>query len=134
MGRAYPTSIEFKFLMDCGFAISFSGRIGSGKTNISQGLAQVLCWPRTSFSDYLRNVMAGKGYTDPTRQQLQDLGQSLVEADPDAFCRNVLASVGFVPGGNILLDGIRHVDIQRRIASMVCPSCSVLIHLALMRV
>ena len=66
--------------------------------------------------------MAMKGIIDPTREQLQDLGQSLVEADPDAFCRNVLANAGFVPGGNILLDGIRHVDVQRRVASIVKPS------------
>ena len=116
--------------MDDGFAISFSGRIASGKTNITETLARALGWTRTGFSDYLRVVMAMKGIIDPTREQLQDLGQSLVEADPDAFCRNVLANAGFVPGGNILLDGIRHVDVQRRVASIVKPSRAILIHLA----
>jgi hypothetical protein len=68
--------------------------------------------------------------TRPTREQLQDLGQSLVTADPDQFCRNILCLGGFVPGGNILLDGIRHVDIQRRIVRLVEPSRAILIHLA----
>lgn len=36
----------------------------------------------------------------------------------------------FVPGSNILLDGIRHADIQRRIERLVKPSRAFLIHIA----
>jgi dephospho-CoA kinase len=116
--------------MASGFAISFSGRIASGKTRITHTLAQALGWPRTGFSDYLRVVMAAKGITEPSREQLQDFGQFLVESDPERFCRNVLANIGFIPGDNILLDGIRHADIQQRIAAIVKPSVAILIHLA----
>jgi len=96
----------------------------------THALAQALGWPRTGFSDYLRVLMMAKGIADPSREQLQDLGQSLVEGDPEKFCRDVLANIGFIPGRNILLDGIRHVDIQQRIAAVVKPSRAVLIHLA----
>lgn len=115
--------------MPTGFAISFSGRIASGKTTITQILAEVLGWPRVGFSDYLRFLLKERGNTSPTRMQLQDLGQSLVSADPDEFCRNVLTFGGFVPGANILLDGIRHVNIQRKMSTLVKPSRSILIHL-----
>jgi cytidylate kinase len=116
--------------MPGGFVISFSGRIASGKTTITQSLAELLGWRRVGFSDYLRHLLKERGNIAPTREQLQDLGQSLVTADPDQFCRNVLVLGGFVPGANILLDGIRHVDIQRRIARLVEPSRAILIHLA----
>jgi AAA domain-containing protein len=130
MGCSDAASDEPSVLMPAGFAISFSGRIASGKTTITQSLAEMLGWPRAGFSDYLRFILKERGNNAPTREQLQDLGQSLVTADPDQFCRNVLGLGGFVPGGNILLDGIRHVDIQRRIASLVEPSRAILIHLA----
>lgn len=115
--------------MSTGFVISFSGRIASGKTTITQILAKSLGWGRVGFSDYLRLILQERGNAAPTRAQLQDLGQSLVSADPDQFCRNVLAFGGFVPGANILLDGIRHPNIQRQIATLVKPSRSILIHL-----
>ena len=130
MGFADVTPNELSVLMPIGFAISFSGRIASGKTTITQTLSDVLRWRRVGFSDYLRHVFEGQGSSDPTREQLQDLGQSLVAKDPDQFCRDVLALGGFSPGENIILDGIRHADIQSRLARLVKPSRAVLIHLA----
>jgi cytidylate kinase len=113
-----------------GLAITFSGRIATGKTHVTQVLADALAWPRASFSDYLRKVLAARGIAEPDRKMLQDLGQSLVQSDPDAFCRNVIGQVAFVPGTNLVLDGIRHIDIQRRVAIAVLPSRARLIHLA----
>jgi dephospho-CoA kinase len=115
--------------MNTGIVISFSGRIASGKTQITHVLAKSLGWPRAGFSDYLRTLLVENG-TATSREALQNLGQSLVTADPDKFCRDVLAQGPFVPGGNLLLDGIRHADIQRRIEEMVRPSRAILIHLA----
>jgi dephospho-CoA kinase len=113
-----------------GFAISFSGRIASGKSQVTHELSQLLGWPRAGFSDYLRHILASQGIHEPTRGQLQDVGQSLVTTDPEKFCKDVLALVEFEPGGNLLLDGIRHVDIYRRVALLVQPSRPFLIHLA----
>ena len=113
-----------------GLVASFSGRIASGKTHITRMLADALQWPRTSFSDYLRAALAKQGDHDPSREALQDLGQTLVTSDPDQFCRDVFAQAGFTPGGNLLVDGVRHVDIQRRVARLAIPSHTCLIHLA----
>jgi hypothetical protein len=56
--------------------------------------------------------------------------QMLVETDPDRFCREVLEFGMFTPGGSLLLDGIRHVDIYRRGQRLVEPSSIVLVHLS----
>jgi hypothetical protein len=111
--------------------ICLSGRIASGKTSITQTISTALGWPRTGFGDYLRTRIAREGGDPNSREALQDLGQRLVDADPDGFCREVLRSGNFRPGGHLLLDGIRHVDIQARISKLVAPSRAVLIHLAI---
>jgi dephospho-CoA kinase len=116
--------------MASGLVISFSGRIGSGKTSITQQLARLLAWPRVGFSDYLRTILASTGEHEPTRETLQNFGQSLVASDPVGFCRSVLSQVNFVGGGNLLLDGVRHVEIQRSIETIVRPSRAVLIYLS----
>ena len=117
--------------MSSGLVVCFSGRIGSGKTSITQILSTALGWPRAGFGDYLRARIAQEGGDPDSRQALQDLGQSLVDADPDGFCLDVLKSAYFQPGGNLLLDGIRHVDIKNRITRLVAPSRTILIHLTL---
>ena len=117
--------------MSSGFVACFSGRIGSGKTSITQILSTALGWPRAGFGDYLRARIAREGGDPNSRQVLQDLGQSLVDTDPDGFCLDVFKSAKFQPGGNLLLDGIRHVDIKNRIAALVAPSRTILIHLTL---
>ena len=129
MGRIDLAPIGDGVLM-VGLVACFSGRIATGKTSVTQMLAEALGWRRTSFSDYLRALLAEQGNSDPTREALQDLGQALVTSDPDKFCRDVLTHGGFVPGGSFLLDGIRHVDIQERVVRLVAPSHCCLIHLA----
>ena len=49
-----------------GLVACFSGRIASGKTHITRMLADALQWPRTSFSNYLRAVLAKQGDHDPS--------------------------------------------------------------------
>lgn len=113
-----------------GLVVAFSGRIGSGKSSVAVALADELGWPRAGFGDYLRSEIARRGGDPDSRQALQDYGQSLVEDDPEAFCAAVMASAGFLPGGNLLLDGIRHVAIYRIVQRLVSPSTSRLIYLA----
>jgi adenylate kinase family enzyme len=117
--------------MSSGLVICFSGRIGSGKTSVTQTLSASLGWPRAGFGDYLRARVERNGGDPNSREALQDLGQSLVDADPDGFCLDVLKSGNFQPGGNLLLDGIRHVNILSRIKRLVGPSRAILIHLTL---
>jgi AAA domain len=117
--------------MSSGLVACFSGRIGSGKTSITQVLSLALGWSRAGFGDYLRERIAREGGDPRSRQVLQDLGQRLVDADPDGFCLEVLKSANFQPGGDLLLDGIRHVDVKNRITRLVAPSRTILIHLPL---
>lgn len=118
-------------LMNANFVICFSGRIGSGKSSVAQALADALGWSKAGFGDYLRTLLAAQGNTSPSREQLQDLGQSLVEKDPDLFVLNVLRSGNFSPGQNLLLDGIRHVEIYQRVVRLASPSLTRLIHLSI---
>ena len=45
--------------------LAFAGRIASGKSTFSMGLAQVLGWPRVSFGDYVRQVARHSGLEPP---------------------------------------------------------------------
>jgi hypothetical protein len=87
-------------------------------------------WPRAGFGDYLRNRIKEQGGDPSSRQALQDLGQSLVESDPDAFCLAVLQFGKYRPSADLLVDGIRHVDIYRRVVRLTAPASVRLIHLA----
>lgn len=87
--------------------VCFSGQIGSGKSSVSVAVATALGWSRTGFGDYLRAQIVQAGGDPHSRETLQDLGQRLVEADPEEFCRSVLNDGGFRPGEDFLIDGVR---------------------------
>ena len=109
--------------------LCFAGQIGSGKSSVSTAIAQVLGWRRTGFGDYLRAEIARRGGDPDDRRSLQNLGQALVNADPDAFCRDVLAAGGFTPGDDFILDGIRHIGIFKILARVCRPSNAKLLFL-----
>lgn len=102
--------------------LCFSGQIGSGKSSVSTEVAQGLGWRRAGFSDYLRAEIVRQGGDPEDRKSLQDLGQSLVNADPMTFCQKVLAAGGFRPGDDFVIDGIRHVSIFEILARVSQPS------------
>lgn len=102
--------------------LCFSGQIGSGKSSVSEAVAAALGWRRTGFGDYLRNEVGRLGGDPNDRKALQDLGQQRVEDDSVAFCRDVLASAGFQPGDDFVIDGIRHVGIFEILAAVSKPS------------
>jgi cytidylate kinase len=113
-----------------GFVICFAGQIGSGKSSVTRCLATALEWPRVAFGDYVRAELARRGGDPTSRDALQDLGQELVDADPRSFCAVVLASAGFKPGGDLLLDGVRHIAIQHIVSDLARPSVTKLLYLA----
>ena len=102
--------------------VCFSGKIGSGKTEVSTALARALACQSTSFGGYLRAQIAERGGDPECRRSLQDLGQSRIEQDTDLFCRDVLAAGGFVPGHDFVLDGVRHVAVLPHLARVAAPS------------
>lgn len=113
-----------------GSVVCLSGRIGSGKSSVANALGEKLGWPCAGFGDYLRKELAQLGGDSNSRQALQDLGQSLVDKDAVGFCRAVIADSGFVPGGNLIIDGVRHANIQLCLREVVAPSTCKLIFLA----
>ena len=98
--------------------------------DVKYTLADALGWSKAGFGDYLKALLLQQGNVAPTREKLQDLGQELVTADPNRFVLNVMKSSGFLPGGNLLLDGIRHVDIYHRVVALAAPSLARLLHLS----
>jgi dephospho-CoA kinase len=101
--------------MGAGLVVCFSRRIGSGKSSVTQTLANALRWPRASFGDYVRARVADRGGDPSSRKELQNLGQMLVETDPSGFAAAVLQARGYKRGADLLVDGIRHVAIKRRL-------------------
>jgi len=128
MGAVGASSVRAP-MTDAPLIICFSGRIGSGKSSVTEALSQAFGWPRAGFGDYLRQRIADEGGDPSSRQALQDLGQLLVETDPDAFCAAVLNFGGHQQGYNLLVDGIRHVDVYHRVVRLTAPSLVRLIHL-----
>lgn len=115
--------------MTTGTVACFAGKIGSGKTSVTRAMAQCLNWRRVAFGDYIRAELARRGGNPEIREELQDLGQHLVDSDPVSLCRAVLGAGNFSPGEDLLVDGIRHAAVYRALVEIVKPSRTCLIYL-----
>ena len=129
MGHPPITSKPAFIVVTTGTVACFAGKTGSGKTSVTKALAECLNWRRVGFGDYVRAELARRGGNPDDGQELQDLGQLLVDSDPVSLCRAVLDSVDFRPGDDALLDGIRHATIHQAIVEFVRPSRTCLIYL-----
>jgi len=98
--------------------IAFSGSSQTGKTTLGRRLAQELHCKFVSFGDYVREQAKKRGMSNPSREDLQDLGQQLAEADIVGFCRAVLETAHFSPGDCLIVDGIRHTEALRAISTI----------------
>lgn len=113
-----------------GLVVCLAGKIGSGKSSLSDALATSLGWTRAGFGDYLRALITDNGGDPNDRRALQELGLTLVSTDARSFCAGLLATTEFLPGNNLLLDGIRHVAVLGVIRALVAPSSTKLIFVA----
>ena len=95
-----------------GMVVAFAGPLGSRKSDLSRAVAEALGWPRRSFGDYLRNLAEQSGRERNDRAFLQELGQSLVQTDPDKFVRDVLEGIDWRKTPNVILDGLRHAEVR----------------------
>ena len=109
--------------------VCLAGGIGSGKTELSKGLAARLGWRRAAFGEYVRSVARERGLLDE-RETLQALGESLLHSDAEGFCRAVLASAGWKQGDPLVLDGVRHAEVLELIRGIVTPVALTFIYLA----
>jgi dephospho-CoA kinase len=101
-------------------AVGFSGKIGSGKSEVSCALASKLGWRRASFGEHLRALARARGLSD-SREVLQALGESLVAKDIRQFCQDVLFEANWTAGQGVVVDGIRHVEAIAALRDIVAP-------------
>jgi len=93
--------------------LGLAGQIGSGKTSLAVELSKQLGWKNVSFGSFVRSE-AGRLGIPTTRGALQQLGENLnAELGSDEFVRQVLYSES--RHSNIVIDGIRHVEIWQAI-------------------
>jgi dephospho-CoA kinase len=110
--------------------LGFSGPTASGKSSISKAIAETLGWTRVSFGDYVRNVALEHGLP-VTREVLQGIGASLVDAGSHQFCERVLEWSGWKAGSPLIVDGIRHRAVATDLQNLVSPTRFVLVYVDL---
>ena len=101
--------------------ICFSGQIASGKTTLSQAIAEKLNINHTGFGAYLEHKLSQNRKSSVSRQEKQDYGQKYVESDPKGFCEEVLKFGGYNSQKDIVVDGIRHESIYNELKELVHP-------------
>ena len=103
------------------FVACFSGGIGSGKTTLANAVGERLGLKVASFGGFVRRIAGTRGVPEE-RQALQALGEALItEMTFDGFCHAVLVAAGWVEGGSVVVDGIRHVAAFDAIKRLVEP-------------
>ena len=98
----------------------FSGRLGSGKTQLSQQVAEALGMRWTSFSSIIK-IIAGESGIPIQREALQALGEELVANSPESLCRRVLEGAQPVNNQPIIIDGLRHREIYLLLKQLSAP-------------
>lgn len=112
-----------------GIVIGFAGAIGSGRSKVSRAVAEVLAWPRVSFGDHIRRLAQENGENPDDRTVLQRLGQALVMTNVEEFVRSVLSeNENWRPSGNLVVDGVRHVEVRWSLLTQVKPSAFKLVY------
>jgi dephospho-CoA kinase len=100
--------------------VGLAGPIASGKTTIGRELADSLGVSFGSFGRVVRMVAQNKGVSE-SRENLQRLGQQLVDQDPVQLCRDVLDDAGWRRGTSVVIEGVRHQSIVDALRQLVRP-------------
>jgi dephospho-CoA kinase len=98
--------------------VGIAGKIASGKSTLARALAIRLGARRLGFGDYVRSIAQSRGLDPSDRAVLQTLGQDLATGDPAAFVSDILTFSNYVPGEDIIFDGIRHQAVWSEIESV----------------
>lgn len=101
--------------------LAFAGAIASGKTALSQQVAETLGWPWASFGDYVRRATQQRGLDVSSRYLLQQVSDELIRGGWTTFCQGVLEQVNWHLGSPLVIDGIRHVEAFSTIRTLVFP-------------
>jgi dephospho-CoA kinase len=109
--------------------ISFTGSPQTGKSTLARMLGKHLAFKVVSCGEYVRMIAKQRSIGRPTRRELQDIGQQLVERDAVGFCRGVLALADFSPGHGLIIEGIRHQEVLQTFQTLAAPQPVKLIYL-----
>jgi dephospho-CoA kinase len=100
--------------------LAFSGQIKSGKTTVSQAVAEALGCGRASFGDEVRKAVQSMGLPIE-REHLQRIGEAFVSTRLEQFCLDVLAQVESNSTSHQIVDGVRHVEAADCLKRLVAP-------------
>ncbi len=92
--------------------VGLSGQAGSGKSTLARFLADRLDGETASFGDFVRYLASVQG-ASAERRSLQEIGESAVRGDADAFVADFIAWATPSPGRAFIVDGIRHIVIDK---------------------
>jgi Fic family protein/dephospho-CoA kinase len=92
--------------------IAFTGSIGAGTSKLSQLVADILGWPRVKFSDHIRELAIEQASDPEDLNVLQAIGQNLVRDHLQSFVEAVLARADWRGNGDLIVDGLRHVEVR----------------------
>jgi dephospho-CoA kinase len=109
--------------------LALAGKIGSGKSTLAVSFAKSMGWTHVSFGDFVRSVTRERGLPE-TREVLQDIGDELISEDLGGFCRGVLEQANWMPGQPLVIDGIRHAEVNNRLRRLVAPQKYVLVYVS----
>lgn len=109
--------------------IAFSGSSQTGKTTLARRLAEHCHCKFVSFGDYVRQQARNQGMANPSREDLQNLGQQLVQTDVLNLCRAVFKPVDFSSGDRLVVDGVRHLEALNAISTISASQPIKLIYL-----
>src|SRR6267378_1210406 len=101
--------------------LAISGRIASGKSTLARAFASEVGWPCVSFGDYVRSIARAGGAAE-TVEVLQDLGDELIRKNLEGFCEAVLAQADWKRGQALVIDGVRHYEVDSFLRRRVAPS------------
>lgn len=114
------------------FVVCLSGRIGSGKTSVSAALGSARRAVTASFGAYVRREAVARGLDAEQREVLQDLGAELIaENGHEWLCRQVVATANWNGDCDLVIDGVRHVEVLETIRRITYPVRTLLVYLAL---
>lgn len=111
-----------------GTVVTFSGAIGSRRSELSERVAAELGWGCVRFSAYIRTQIEADGET-VSRALLQSYGQELVQHRLDQFIEGVLAMApDWQPDGNLVIDGLRHTEVLLELRRKIGRSRLLYVH------
>ncbi|MBS1616810.1 MAG: AAA family ATPase [Bacteroidetes bacterium] len=94
-------------------AIIVCGKIRAGKSTFASQIQQSAHACVASFGDYLKSYATERDLPT-TRQNLQDIGERMINSSPTHFLKNVV-QFSCPSANNVIFEGVRHLAILQAI-------------------